>query len=127
MKELFSSEVFEVAIDKEKYTAKPSSWTIGGISKRISNNPQRLTLEQLAKSIEEGQSYLPCKLKDGTERKGANWESQNLFVLDIDEGMTLQVALEHEFIRSNATFCIQLLVTPNSIINLELYLRQIDW
>lgn len=97
-------DLYYVAIDIKSFKTKPKGIEVGAISNRIANHQKQVTLQEIAQAIEEGKSYLPCKLQEGKGRNKDSWERQNLFVLDIDEGMTLEEAMEYDFICSHASF-----------------------
>lgn len=97
-------DLYYVAIDSKSFKIKPEGAEVGAINNRIASYQKQLPMQEIAQAIVEGKSYLPCRLQEGKRRSKDSWDRQNLFVLDIDEGMTLEEAREHDFIRSHASF-----------------------
>ncbi|MBP1546179.1 MAG: hypothetical protein J6A37_06225 [Oscillospiraceae bacterium] len=70
-------------LDTVSYTAKPKGAEIAGIKTRLcSSAPQTVTLQQFSEGIVHGHSFTPAVLVGGA--KTENWQSQQLFCLDID-------------------------------------------
>ncbi len=83
-------------LDTEGFTFKPKTKT-AAISSRIANNPKASTIEELAKyHVTEGRTITAAifkRNKDGVfVRRDENWYAQQLFLLDIDKGLTVKEA-----------------------------------
>ena len=97
----------EVMMDSKTFNRKPDSNDVKGINYRIKYGKSRITIRELAAAIGKGKTFMPAKLTviDGVlKRSIKNWDSQQLVALDFDNEITLQTALNDEFIRSNAVF-----------------------
>ena len=69
-------------IDSQSFSAKPTGKDVAGITKRIAQQSQTITAEQLAAEITKGKTYIPAYLKGA--KNNDSWESQSVFALDID-------------------------------------------
>lgn len=101
-----SDFTIEIMLDNKEYKRKPVNDT-GAISERIKSSVTTLTIRELAEAVQNGKTFMPAKLirKDGVlKRSKNNWYSQQVVALDFDNDITLQTALNDEFIRSNAVF-----------------------
>jgi hypothetical protein len=79
--------VLKIAIDLTAYTSKPDD--AGKVTMGINNAIKRndtTTFKDLKKAILNGQSFVPAQFK--SKRSNDNWVSQQLLVVDIDEGLT---------------------------------------
>lgn len=74
-------ECITLNIDTVSYNEKPTKKDIGLIQKRISENKKQITINEFIKSIEEGKSFKAAALNGN---KNIDWESQQVFALDID-------------------------------------------
>ncbi len=97
----------EVMLDSKNFSRKPDGKDVTGINNRIKNGLTVLTIKQLGDEVTKGKTFMPAKLteKYGVLRRSINnWHSQQLVALDFDKDITLETALNDEFIRSNAVF-----------------------
>jgi hypothetical protein len=95
----------KIYLDHKEYKEKPNHKEIIYINKRILNNQVDIGIEQLAKEIGRGKTFIPASFKniDGTvKRQIKHWESQQIICLDFDNGMKLDEAIK-EF-KNNAVF-----------------------
>lgn len=68
-------------IDSVAYEKKPDKKQIGAIQKRIGGCKRSVTVEEFIEEIENGTSFKAAALNGN---KNADWESQQVFALDID-------------------------------------------
>lgn len=68
-------------IDTVSYKQKPDKKQVGIIQKRIGGCKRNITIEELIQAIESGMSFKAAALNGN---KNADWESQQVFALDID-------------------------------------------
>jgi hypothetical protein len=97
----------KVMLDQQAFNEKPKGYEIGVISKRIINNPVDISVEELANELGNGKTFVPATLKEANgvlRRSIENWESQQIFALDFDEGLRLDEALKDDFLIENAAF-----------------------
>ncbi|QSQ09776.1 DNA primase [Koleobacter methoxysyntrophicus] len=82
----------KIMIDNIKYNNKPQGKEIGSIVKRLSNNKNitKLSVEELANKIIEGYTVKPAICG----RKQKEWQEQQVFMIDIDKGLTIEKAIE---------------------------------
>ena len=78
-------------LDSEEFKVKPSIEQTQLIQSRIGNEQTEISLEELSEAIGSGQTFKAAAL---TGNKNEDWESQQIYVLDCDEGITLDEALE---------------------------------
>ncbi|MGD6849614.1 hypothetical protein [Rossellomorea aquimaris] len=94
-------------LDSQAFTEKPKGYEIGVLSKRIINNQVDINVEELANELGNGKTFVPATFKEtnGVLRRSIeNWESQQIFALDFDEGLRLDEASKDEFLIENAVF-----------------------
>lgn len=68
-------------IDSVSYKEKPDKKQVGIIQKRIGECKKTITVEEFVQAIESGTSFKAAALNGN---KNADWESQQVFALDID-------------------------------------------
>lgn len=68
-------------IDSMSYKEKPDKKQVGAIQKRIGGCKREITVEELMQVIEKGTSFKGAALNGN---KNVDWESQQVFALDID-------------------------------------------
>ena len=68
-------------IDSTAYEKKPDKKQVGVIQKRIGTCKRTITVEEFIQSIENGSSFKAAALNGN---KNVDWESQQIFALDID-------------------------------------------
>lgn len=68
-------------IDSVSYKEKPDKKQVGAIQKRIGGCKRTVTVEEFIQAIENGASFKSAALNGN---KNADWESQQVFALDID-------------------------------------------
>lgn len=73
-------------IAKTPYQEKPKTSDMGNIQNEIASNKIELTVEKLAKMAGEGYSFKPAALNGS---RNTDWESQQVFALDIDNPDTI--------------------------------------
>lgn len=103
----FHIEKVRVYLDTIEYFSKPVGKEIGSISNRIIKYPIEISVENLAKEIVKGKTFIPASFKkiDGiVKRSNKFWSFQQVFALDFDEGLTLEEALNDHFFQDNASF-----------------------
>lgn len=78
----------EVMIDNVSYNQKPNKVEVGAVVNRLGDKEtiKNITTETLSRKLTEGFSVKPSIC--GTKEKA--WTSQQLFFVDIDEGLTLE-------------------------------------
>lgn len=88
--------VVKLLLDSVKYNQKPTSKEeITSICKRLNNtNPTEITVKELIKEITypNGKSFCPATFNGN--RKNENWCSQQIFVLDFDSKISLEIVLK---------------------------------
>lgn len=91
-------DVIQVMMDKHHYQKKPEGYEVG----RIQNSliATTLTVEQLANELTSGATIRPGVLVGG--RSAECWQCQQVFMVDIDEGATLDDTYER-FMRAGIT------------------------
>lgn len=97
----------QLLLDTTKFNKKPKGVEIGLISKRIVKHPVNINVEELAKELGSGKTFVPAifKKKGGELRRSKeNWESQQVIGLDFDEGLSLEEAYNDKFLIENAAF-----------------------
>ncbi|MCR8659308.1 hypothetical protein [Paenibacillus endoradicis] len=97
----------KLLLDTQTYTQKPQGSEIGKINNRIADCEREITLDELAIEITKGKTFVPATLKQISgerKRQKRNWQSQQIIALDIDEGLSLEEALENQFIKEHASF-----------------------
>ncbi len=79
-------------IDNVKFSSKPQGYEVGSIVKRLGNDNKiiEVTMSDLATKIIEGYTVKPAIC--GT--KQAEWKEQQLFMVDVDDGLTIEQAIE---------------------------------
>lgn len=85
----------KVSLDKQRFSSKPQGAAIAAISKRIANCVETITASELAKQLTapNSKTFAPAVFADG-ERKNEKWQSQQMFALDIDNGLKIEEALQ---------------------------------
>ena len=68
-------------IDSESFEHKPDKKQTALIQKRMSSNKKQVTITEFISAIEEGRSFKAAALNGN---KNVDWESQQVFALDID-------------------------------------------
>ena len=68
-------------IDSKSFQHKPDKKETASIQKRMSSNKQQITVPEFIAAIEEGRSFKAAALNGN---KNIDWESQQVFALDID-------------------------------------------
>ena len=84
----------KVSLDNQRFSSKPQGAAIAAISKRIANSIEVITVSDLAKQLTapNSRTFAPAVFSDG-ERKNEKWVSQQVFPLDIDNGLKIDEAL----------------------------------
>lgn len=78
-----------VHLDGQRFTKKPSKEIIGKISSRITQNRVRISLKDFSYCVgENGQAFTRALLRG--KRRADFFEKQELFAIDIDEGLSYQ-------------------------------------
>ena len=82
-------------IDPRGVSKKPTENEWGGISQRVLRNSsiKEVTVQQLAQKIEGGQTICPAVLNGS---KAADWQEQQVFMVDIDNADTEKPQLSQE-------------------------------
>ncbi|OZM56883.1 hypothetical protein CIB95_08925 [Lottiidibacillus patelloidae] len=86
----------KVSLDVSGLEAKPQGESeIIRINNRIAKYPKEIKVCELAEKIitPSARSFCPAVFTNGS-RKNANWQSQQIFALDIDEGLKVSEALQ---------------------------------
>lgn len=99
---------FSINIDSVPHYQKPDNNEFGRINNRIQKNQNFKTIDfdTFCEMVgEKGHSFLPSYFKN-EHRTNANWQSQFCFAVDIDNGETLQEALDT---------CFKYKIVPNLI------------
>jgi replicative DNA helicase len=94
---------FEVHIDTQSYTEKPSGQEAGSIRNRLINSePVTMTMAQFASCIQQGYTFMPAPFttEEYTDRTGQKHNAyrttkQQLFVVDIDNDTTVKDSQGH--------------------------------
>ncbi|MGM0714180.1 hypothetical protein [Brevibacillus parabrevis] len=97
----------KLLLDSQEFSRKPVGYEIAQINNRIVNHEVDISLADLTEEIIKGKSFLPATLKEvmgSKKRKKENWFSQEIIALDFDEGLSINDALDNQFIRDNAAF-----------------------
>lgn len=82
----------QLKIDNVKFNAKPGSEDFGSITHRMSSTPAADYLpNEILISLSQGQTIMPGVCTNG---KSDSWQSQQLFLVDIDGGLPFQMAQE---------------------------------
>ncbi|RAV22653.1 hypothetical protein [Paenibacillus contaminans] len=83
-----------LSLDKQKFSSKPTGSMVGAISSRLANRIEELTIEELSKQLvsPNGRTFSPAVFSNG-QRKNEFWISQQIFALDVDNGLTIQDAV----------------------------------
>lgn len=68
-------------IDSKEYIKKPTGSETGAIQKRIGTSKTEMTVQELAEAITSGRTFKAAALNGN---KNTDWESQQVFCLDID-------------------------------------------
>lgn len=77
-------------IDDVKFNVKPDSKDFGSITYRLSSKPAaEHTVDEILGVLSQGQTIMPGVCADG---KSNSWQSQQLFLVDIDGGLPFEVA-----------------------------------
>lgn len=87
----------KICLDYVEYKNKPNHYEILKINKRIIKNQINITIEELAKEISRGKSFIPAsfkKINGMIKRDKKHWESQQILCLDFDRGMSLNDAIK---------------------------------
>ncbi|MGX2959027.1 hypothetical protein JNUCC23_07155 [Peribacillus sp. JNUCC 23] len=87
-------------LDTKEYQSKPEGREAGSISNRIINLPVDISIEELAKNLVKGKTFVPAyfKEKEGMIKRNKDfWHSQEIIALDFDDGMTLDEAVKEFF------------------------------
>lgn len=82
-------------LDQQGFEEKPGKAEVMGISERIAGYPVYFSIGELMESVTlpSAKSFTPAVFRLG-ERSNENWDSQQLFALDIDSGLTITEAIE---------------------------------
>ncbi|MBN8199179.1 hypothetical protein [Bacillus sp. NTK034] len=97
----------KLLIDTTSYCEKPKGYEIGKISNRIIKKSVEVNVEELAKEIGKGKTFVPATFREiqgQLRRSNENWESQQVIALDFDEGLRLEEAYNDQFFQENAVF-----------------------
>ena len=82
----------KLKIDEVKFTVKPDSRDFGSITHRMSSTPAAdYSTNEILISLSQGQTIMPGVCTNG---KSDSWQSQQLFLVDIDGGLPFQMAQE---------------------------------
>ncbi|AZV41997.1 hypothetical protein BAOM_1387 [Peribacillus asahii] len=87
----------KLMLDTIEYRSKPVGKRAGSISNRIIKNPVDISIEELAKNLVKGKTFIPAyfREKEGIiKRNKEYWHSQEIIALDFDDGMTLDEAVK---------------------------------
>ena len=91
-------DVIQVMMDKHHYQKKPEGYEVGRIQNSLTAT--MLTVEQFANELTCGATARPGVLVGG--RSAECWQCQQVFMVDIDEGATLEDTYER-FMRAGIT------------------------
>jgi len=85
----------KLSLDNVCYSCKPQKGEIGIISKRIPENIVDMEIEEIANNLVQpyGKSWCPATFKNG-RRLNENFQSQRLFGLDFDDGISFEDMIE---------------------------------
>lgn len=85
----------KLSLDTKNFNRKPNKNETAYISNRIANNPIEISIKEFAKLTVQpyGRSYSGSVFGEG-QRTNASWKSQQVFALDIDNGLTVSEAIE---------------------------------
>jgi len=87
----------KLMLDTTEYQRKPEGKQAGSISNRIIKKPVDISIEELAKNLVKGKTFIPAyfKEKEGVIKRNKDyWHSQEIIALDFDDGMTLDEAVK---------------------------------
>lgn len=89
-------ESFLISLDPEPFSNKPTKAETSAISDRISQHPRKVNIGEFAKLIEKGHTYTNavfklCEITGLRRRAQSNFESQQVFSLDLDNGVFTDV------------------------------------
>ena len=73
---------FTVVLDTVGYTDKPKGNQVGGIKQRLANGIKLVTLSNFITAVKHGYTFVPAEVHG--EQVSANWKSQQIFCVDID-------------------------------------------
>lgn len=84
-----------ICLDSEGFDQKPRKKDVIAISRRIAKQTTEVAIEDLMKSITlpNAQTFTPAYFQNG-ERFNENWAGQQLFALDIDDGLRIDEAIK---------------------------------
>lgn len=79
----------QIHLDSKGYDKKPSGKELGTISRRITKNVSEISIREFAEAVgRNGQAFTRAIFHSG-ERKNSCFQSQQLFAIDVDEGMSV--------------------------------------
>lgn len=84
----------KILLDTTNYNSKPDSSEVRKINNRIIENSVDIDIIELSKQLTppNSRTMIPAHLRD--RRLNKNWQSQSLFALDFDNGITFEEVLE---------------------------------
>lgn len=80
--------MIEICIDKQHFSAKPTTIDTAIISSRIAEHSVVVTFEEFVHALRNGQTWTPGTFKNGI-RKSSKWRQQQVFAADIDSNNLL--------------------------------------
>ena len=86
--------MIKICLDKQNFDKKPSKEDVKYISNRIGKMEAEISVEEFAKLVVQpfGRSYCGALFHEN-KRSNSTWKSQQVFSLDIDNGLTIKEAL----------------------------------
>ena len=84
----------KIHLDSQEYSKKPQGKDLGKISSRITNTYVEIDIKDLGNQLVSpiSKTWIPALLEG--KRTAKNWESQSIFALDFDSGVTFSRVLE---------------------------------
>ena len=87
---------FQISLDPEPFFKKPTKVETSVVSDRISQHPTEVSIGDFAKAVERGQTYCNavfklCEVSGLRRRAQSNFETQQVFSLDLDNGVFTDV------------------------------------
>lgn len=87
----------KLMLDTKEYSSKPSGQDAGKLNNRLLKTSVDISVEDLAKALGTGRTFIPAYLKEkggDIKRRKEYWSSQQIIGLDFDDGMGLKDAIE---------------------------------
>ena len=85
--------IYNICLDDQSFSKKPSKHEVAEISQRIASMPQTISLADLAIKLTEGHTFSPAQFCSPL-RNNENWCRQQLFGLDFDGELRFGQVLE---------------------------------